>query len=97
MFCVYVCMCVDHMFAWCLQRSGRVSDSLELKLQVIVSHHEGTENRTTVLCKKYFDHRGMPPLLCLFIVKLVRCPFFISAVFPPESSTALENLFLDKP
>lgn len=39
--CMYV---LHHIHAWCLQRSERVLDSVELELWTIVSYHVGVGN-----------------------------------------------------
>lgn len=35
---------VHHMHTWCLQRSERVLELLELELEMVVSHHVGAGN-----------------------------------------------------
>lgn len=43
MFCLYVCLCTTCMPVAC-ESQKRVSDPLELELQVIMSCHVGAEN-----------------------------------------------------
>jgi len=38
------CVCGYHMCAWCLNKPEEVSDSAELKLQVVMIHHMGAGN-----------------------------------------------------
>lgn len=39
--CAYECKSTYHVHAWYFQRMGSTFDSLELKLQIVVSHHIG--------------------------------------------------------
>lgn len=49
MFCLHVVLHLVHLGA--LGDQKRVSDLLELNLQMDVKYHVGTGNRTLVLCK----------------------------------------------
>ena len=45
------CLSVHHLHVVSAETQERVSDTLELELQVVVSSHKGAENRIQVLCK----------------------------------------------
>lgn len=45
--CIPKCICVNHVCAWCQQRS-EASDPLKLELQLFVSNHVGAGNQTWV-------------------------------------------------
>lgn len=44
------CVCVHHVCALYLRRSGEGSEPLDLELRMAVSHQMGTWNRILVLC-----------------------------------------------
>lgn len=44
------CMSVHHVPVKCLYRSEKVSNTLELELRMVVSHHVSAKNQTQVLC-----------------------------------------------
>lgn len=51
----FTCMCIFVSHAWCLTptktRRKRVSDPLEVVVEIAVAHHVGTGNQAWVLCK----------------------------------------------
>lgn len=55
-------ICVYHLQAWYLRRSGEAIGSLELELRVVVSHYVGPGNQTQVLGK----NKNSSCLLSLF-------------------------------
>lgn len=51
MFCLYMCLCITYRPGACGVRK-RLTDPLELDLQMVLSHHVGTRDKIQVICKK---------------------------------------------
>jgi hypothetical protein len=69
------CMSVHH--AWCLQKTEEVSDALDLKLQMVMSHHVGAGNQTRVLYKS--SHMQSPYSIystCIYSMLIFVCIFY---------------------
>lgn len=47
----HVCMDMNHIYSWCLQKSEEGINLLDLELWVVVNHLGGTRNPAWVLCK----------------------------------------------
>lgn len=54
------CMSVYHMPSYCPQSQKKGSYALELEVQMIVAHHEGSRNQSLVICNSShgLNHRA---------------------------------------
>ena len=50
---LHICMYVRHVCAQCLLRSGKGINSLELKLEMVMSHLRGAETELGTLHEQY--------------------------------------------